>query len=165
MLNYPQYDTMSGIGVTAHYDMDFRPWPSYGDAYWWFGSQAGWSQSSSPDPDNMVLMVGPMYYTQCINYGLESMEYTDYQNDSDPDWGQPNGANHWCWFRSNEIGTIENPIEFPCDGSLHSVEAVNFQQFCWVQDPDYQWAIEVYTTNPQSPGPNSFSWLTAWDWW
>lgn len=41
MLNYPGFDTMVGIGVSANYDMDWQPWASFGDAYWEFDSQAG----------------------------------------------------------------------------------------------------------------------------
>jgi hypothetical protein len=147
------FDTMAGIGVTARYDMDDST-PAFNYSHWFWDAQAGYSWDPW-FPDSYVIMDQPTYCTRCIDYNEPSQSYCQYSDWDNPAWGNPNNADHYCWYVHTE--TEMNSVH------LHSVEGETQAQFHLIGLPEYTWWIIVYTTNPSDPGPDSFAFLTARD--
>jgi hypothetical protein len=157
----PELDTMSGIGVSANYDMVNELTPCYNQASWQFDDQAGWSLLPFPDPLNQVAQFTGLECTWCINYNLASQQYANIFDNSAPQWGEPNNATHYCWYVHHDYPD-NGPASYG-PYSCVSVEGETQAYFYPILCPFTAWGIIVYTTDPSNPGPNSFAYLTAWD--
>ncbi len=150
------------LGVYAYYDLNDQT-PAFNYGNWEFMAQAGHSSSTSDDAPVAIRL--PMVGTSCVDYGLGSQAYSNYNDYNSPTWANGYYANGQ-WIPLYYYASILNyQYGSYTIGDRASIEGMTQGGFYLKSNPSntvyYYCQTQIPSGHSVPPGIQSFAFLTA----